>query len=76
MTQVNKEQVEAVLIALGEEFLVDVPALHDGKGGYLIDFFELSHRLVDPEGAWVERIQGYVNTKEFLNDNDAGDAEL
>lgn len=63
---INKEQVKEVLIALGEEFIVDVQAVHDGKGGYTIDYFELSDTFVNAPDAWADRIAGYVNSKELL----------
>ena len=60
---ITSKDVEAVLIALGENFIVDVPAKHDGKGDYQLDYFELVTFLVNPAPAWVQQIQGYINTK-------------
>jgi metal-dependent HD superfamily phosphatase/phosphodiesterase len=61
---VTAEQVEAVLTALAEEYLVDVPATHDGKGGYFIEYTTLAHQLVNSGIEWYTEISNYVNTKE------------
>lgn len=68
---INKEQVQEVLIALGEEFIVDIQAVHDGKGGYTIDYFELVTTLVNAPDSWADRIAGYVNSK-ALSENRSG----
>lgn len=62
---IKREEVERVLVALGENFIVDVPAKHDGKGDYQIDYFELVTMLVSPPPAWVDQIQGYINSKDY-----------
>lgn len=64
---INKEQVQDVLAALGEEFLVDIPAEHSGKGDYKIDYFKLVGIFVDAPDEWAERIAGYANSKELSN---------
>lgn len=63
-TMVERKQVQDVLRALGEEFLVDVPAEHDGKGAYKLDYFDLVGFLITPTDEWADRIAGYVNTRE------------
>lgn len=63
---VTAEQVEEVLTALAEEFLVDVPAYFDDKGTYLIDYNELvsfflgvgQHEVGHEQ--WVEELTGYI----------------
>jgi len=62
---IKREEVERVLAALGENFLVDVEAVHDGKGGYFIEFTTLANALVNPKPGWVDEIMGYVNTKDY-----------
>jgi hypothetical protein len=59
----NRQQVKDVLRALGEEFLVDVPAEHDGKGGYKLDYFVLARELVSVTDEQADRIVGYINTQ-------------
>lgn len=62
---INKGQVQDVLIALGEEFLVDIPAEHNGKGDYKLDYFTLVTFLVNAPDEWADRIAGYANSKEL-----------
>jgi hypothetical protein len=61
----KREEVERVLSALGENFLVDIEAVHDGKGGYFIEFTTLANALVNPKPGWVDEIMGYVNTRDY-----------
>lgn len=68
---VTTEQVEQVLTALAEEFLVDVPAYFDEKGTYLIDYNELVSFFlgVGANGSqhreYTEDIAQYIALKEF-----------
>lgn len=62
---IKAQEVERVLSALGENFLVDVPATHDGKGGYFIEFTVLANALCNAAPAWVDEIVGYVNTRDY-----------
>jgi hypothetical protein len=64
---ISQQQVQDVLRALGEEFLVDVPAEHDGKGGYKLDYFVLARALVSVTDEQADRIAGYINTQELTN---------
>lgn len=61
----NRIEVKEVLTALGEDFIVDIPAKHDGKGGYTIDYFELVTFLIQAPDSWVDRIVGYINAKDY-----------
>lgn len=54
-------QVAVVLQALAENFLVDVPAVHDGKGTYLIEFTTLANAMVNSPKAWYQDIANYIN---------------
>lgn len=65
---INREQTRQVLEALAEEFLVDVPAEHDGKGNYRLDYFVLIGALIGADDDWVDRIVGYVNTKDVFGE--------
>lgn len=58
---VTTADVAATLAALAEEFLVDVPAAHDGKGGYYIEYNTLANALVNSPEDWYEQIAGYIN---------------
>lgn len=55
------EHVEVVLSAFAEEFLVDVPAVHDGKGGYYIEYTALANYLVNSDRSVYEGIANYIN---------------
>lgn len=55
--------VQNILTAFAEEFLVDVPARHE-KGDYLIEFTELSTELILGEPSWYLSIAEYANNIE------------
>lgn len=63
---ISQADVRAIAEAIGEDFLVDIPAEHDGKGGYKIDYFAAVKFLLDPPKEWIDRLTGWVNTKELL----------
>lgn len=58
---ITAEQVKAVLIALGEEFTIDIPAVHNETGNW-IEYNQLNGSLVLADDEWVEQIVEYVNT--------------
>lgn len=62
--QVTAEQVREVLTSLAEEFLVDIPAAHDGKGGYFLEYNQLAGSLIISDEAWYEAIAAYTNEKD------------
>lgn len=62
---INRGQVQDVLEALGEEFLVDIPAEHSGKGDYKLDYFLLVTFLVNAPDEWADRIARYINAKDW-----------
>jgi hypothetical protein len=59
---ISTDHAGAVLSALGEEFLVDVPADHND--GYKIDYDTLSEFLTHPPEGFLDRLVGYANTKD------------
>jgi hypothetical protein len=59
----DRKQVQEVLSALGEEFLVDIPAEHNSSGDYKLDYFLLVRFLVNASDEWADRIAGYINTR-------------
>lgn len=65
---ITQDQVRAVLEGLGEDFIVDIPANHDGKGGYTLDYFKVVEWLIWPPQEWIDRLVGYVNAKALLTD--------
>lgn len=58
------EHVAVVLAALAEEFLVDIPAVFDGKGTYLLEFNTAANTLLNSDREWYEKIAEYINNKE------------
>lgn len=56
---ITNEQVKAVLTALGQEFTIDIPAVHN-KDGYWIEYTELNAYLILANEATVEGIAEYV----------------
>jgi hypothetical protein len=67
---IESKQVREVLTALGEDFIVDIPAKHDGKGGYTLDYFDVVTFLIQAPDEWVDRITGYINTKSLNGDSE------
>lgn len=55
------EHVALVYKALGEEFLVNVEAVHDGKGGYFIEFSTLANYLINTPRSELEAAAAYIN---------------
>lgn len=55
------EHVAVVLEAFAENFLVNVPAVHDGKGGYFIEFNVLSNYLLNAPISQHQEIADYIN---------------
>jgi len=62
ITSVNTQTVTDVLSALGEEFVVDIPADH--SDGYKIKYDELVTFLTNPPQDFVDRLTGYINTRD------------
>lgn len=62
MKFISTDHAGAVLSALGEEFLVDIPADH--SHGYKLDYDTLSSFLSNPPEGFLDRLVGYANTKE------------
>lgn len=58
---ITNEQVKAVLTALGEEFTIDIPAVHNASG-YWIEYSELNAYLILADEATVEEVAEYVRT--------------
>ena len=58
------EHVAVVLAALAEEFLIDIPAVFDGKGTYLVEFNTAANTLLNSPKEWYEEIARYINNKE------------
>lgn len=61
---VSPEQVKAVLQALGNEFLVDLQAVHN-KDGYWLEYTETAAGLILSSSRWHEQIADYINTGEY-----------
>lgn len=61
---VTPEQVKAVLQALGNEFLVDLQAVHN-KDGYWLEYTETAAGLILSPEDWHKQIADYVNTGEY-----------
>lgn len=60
-------QVANVLEGLANE-LVEIPAEHDGKGGYKLDYFVLMDWFLSPPPEFLIRLVGYANAKALLAD--------
>jgi adenosylmethionine-8-amino-7-oxononanoate aminotransferase len=63
LKQYDASDVQNILTAFAEEFSVDIPAVHDGKGGYLIEFNTLNGELILGSHDWYAAIAGYTNEK-------------
>jgi len=55
--------VQNILTSFAEEFSVDIPATHDGKGGYFIEYNTLTTELVLGEPDWYAAIAQHTNEK-------------
>lgn len=64
----SNEQTAAVLNALGEDLLTEIPAQHDGKGGYKLDYWVLVDWFVNTPPAFLEKVTGYANAKALMVD--------
>lgn len=61
---VTPAQVQAVLQALGNEFLVDLQAVHN-KDGYWLEYTETAAQLILSPYKWHQQIADYINTGEY-----------
>lgn len=61
---VSPAQVKAVLQALGNEFLVDLQAVHN-KDGYWLEYTETVANLILSPESWHKQIADYINTGEY-----------
>lgn len=60
MSNITAEDARKVLTALAEEFLVDIPAVHN-NGTYLLEYNQLAGTLILADGEWYEGIAEYAN---------------
>lgn len=61
MTNVTEEQVKAVLVALGEDALLDIPIAWDRNNVGYMEYTELSARFILASPEWVAQITDYIN---------------
>lgn len=61
MKNYTAQDVQNILTALAEEFLVDIKAEHTEDNSYLLEFTDLSTALVLGEPAWYAAIAHYAN---------------
>jgi hypothetical protein len=59
---ISSDHAASILAALGEEFVVDIPADH--SNGYKIKYEDLVQFLTNPPQGFVDRLVGYANTQE------------
>lgn len=64
VTGVTPQQVKLVLQALGNEFLVDLQAVHNAEG-YWLEYTETAAGLILSTSQWHQQIADYVNTGEY-----------
>jgi hypothetical protein len=60
-TNATAEHVAIVLVALAEEFLVDVPAVHTKDGVYYIEYNTLANALINGDKEWYAAIAQHIN---------------
>lgn len=63
MSNITAEDARKVLTALAEEFLVDIPAVHN-NGTYLLEYNQLAGSLILANEDWYEGIAEYANEVE------------
>lgn len=63
MSKITEDDARKVLTALAEEFLVDIPAVHN-NGTYLLEYNQLAGSLILGEGEWYRGIAEYANAIE------------
>lgn len=61
------EDVQNILTGFAEEFIVDIPALHNDKG-YFIEHNQLAGSLILADQEWFATVAGYVNEKLAVGD--------
>ena len=67
MKQYTAEDVQNILTGFAEEFIVDIPALHN-EDGYFIEHNQLAGSLILADPEWFGAVAGYVDDKLALGE--------